>query len=420
MEIRIGCVADDFTGASDAASFLRRQGMKTILFNEIPKGSLEEECDAVVIALKSRTAPVKEAVEDSLNALTWMKENGARQLYVKYCSTFDSTKEGNIGPILDAALERFGVQYTLLCPSLPVNGRTVKDGCLYVNGVPLHETHMKNHPLTPMWDARIRVLMQEQSKYPCLEISAEELNAGKEVVAPKVEAFAKEHPHFYVVPDYYEDIHAEWIYECFGDLPLLSGGSGLLGAEALRISQSGEERVSEEEQAGKSLLLAGSCSRATLEQIALYQESGKPSYRIEPAAVLSGEVNAETIWQEMKGRDGVLYYSSDSAEKVKEAQVAGREQVAAALEGLMSDLARKAVKEGFTQIIVAGGETSGAVTKGLGYGSYIIGESIAPGVPVMIPMEDKKIRLVLKSGNFGQPEFFACAIEKTSKGRRGE
>lgn len=416
----IGCVADDFTGASDAASFLRRQGMRTVLFNEIPKGALSEACDAVVIALKSRTAPVKEAVDDSLAALRWLRENGAAQLFVKYCSTFDSTREGNIGPILDAALEEFQLPYTVLCPSLPVNGRTVKGGCLYVNGVPLHETHMKNHPLTPMWDADISVLMREQSKYPCLKISAEELAAGRPAVLAKVRAFAQGNEHFYVVPDYYEDIHAEWIYSCFGDLTLLSGGSGLLGCEALRVERgTGVESVQTGE-AGKSILLAGSCSKATLEQIDLYQKTGKPSVRIDPWSLLSGEKSADAIWDEMKGQDGVLFYSSDRAENVRANQREGKEKVAEILEETMAALAKRAVEDGYTQVIVAGGETSGAVTKGLGYNSYIIGESIAPGVPVMIPAEAKEIRLVLKSGNFGQPEFFERAVEMTATGKRGE
>lgn len=416
----IGCVADDFTGASDAASFLRRQGMKTVLFNEIPEEPLWEECDAAVIALKSRTAPVKEAVEDSINALQWLKENGAAQLYVKYCSTFDSTREGNIGPIMDAALETFHVPYTLLCPSLPVNGRTVKDGCLYVNGVPLHETHMKNHPLTPMWDADIGVLMQEQSKYPCLKVSAEELAAGRAAVLAKVRAFAQGNEHFYVVPDYYEDIHAEWICSCFKDLPILSGGSGLLGAEAFRIERTDESGSVPKEDAGKSILLAGSCSAATLEQIERYQGTGKPSVKIDPWSLLSGEKSVDSIWAEASGQDGVLFYSSDRAENVRENQREGKEKVAQILEETMAALAKKAVEAGYTQVIVAGGETSGAVTKGLGYHSYIIGESIAPGVPVMIPAEAKEIRLVLKSGNFGQPEFFERAVEMTATGRRGE
>lgn len=415
----IGCVADDFTGASDAASFLRKQGMKTVLFNEIPENSLEEDCDAAVIALKSRTAPVREAVDDSMRALQWLRDNGAGQLYVKYCSTFDSTKEGNIGPILDAALEKFGIQYTVLCPSLPVNGRTVQDGCLYVNGIPLHETHMKNHPLTPMWDADISVLMREQSKYPCMKVSAELMSRGKESVEQAVAAFAEDREHFYVIPDYYEDIHGEWIHDCFGSLPLLSGGSGLLGCDALHVERKGSEKMQEQNQMGGSLLLAGSCSKATLEQIECYQRSGKPSVKIDPWSLLDGDTTPERIWDEMKGQDGVLFYSSDRAEKVRENQREGKEKVAEILEQTMAALARLAVKDGYTQVIVAGGETSGAVTRGLGYQSYLIGESIAPGVPVMTPMEDRKIRLVLKSGNFGQPDFFERAVRVTTTGERG-
>lgn len=418
--IKIGCVADDFTGASDAASFLRKQGLKTILFNEIPKGTLEESCDAVVIALKSRTAPVKEAVEDSMNALKWMKENGAQKLYVKYCSTFDSTKEGNIGPILDAALEEFQVPYTVLCPSLPVNGRTVKEGCLYVNGVPLHETHMKNHPLTPMWDADIAVLMREQSKYPCIKVSAEDLREGKVYVQQKLKSFAEGKEHFYVIPDYYEDIHGAWIYSCFDDIEVLSGGSGLLGSFEFYNAHTPKDSGAPQIEPGKSILMAGSCSAATLGQIEKYQEAGYPSVRIDPWDLLNGKISAETLWEEYKGVDKVLFYSSDKAENVRKVQEEGKEKIAEMLEQTMAMLAKYAVQDGYTQVIVAGGETSGAVTKGLDYASYIIGESIAPGVPVMIPMEAKEIRLVLKSGNFGQPEFFEKAVEMTTSGSRGE
>lgn len=164
----LGCIADDFTGASDAASFLVKGGMQTLLLNGIPENIDMVEiarADAVVIALKTRTQETVSAVNDSLNAIKWLEKNGARHFYVKYCSTFDSTPSGNIGPICDKAMEYLGVQYTLLCPALPVNGRIVKDGILYVNGVPLAESHMKNHPLTPMHESDIALLMQPQSKY---------------------------------------------------------------------------------------------------------------------------------------------------------------------------------------------------------------------------------------------------------------
>lgn len=413
---QIGCVGDDFTGSSDAASFLCSQGLKTILFNEIPEQPLTEDCDAVVIALKSRTAPVEQAVSDTLRALRWLRQNGAEKLYVKYCSTFDSTPAGNIGPVLDAALEEFSIPYTLLCPSLPVNGRTVKDGDLYVNGVPLHQTHMRNHPLTPMWDCHIPALMKEQSKFPCLVLPLSQMEQGKQALQERVSQFAKEHPHFYIVPDYYEDRHGELIWECFSQLPLMSGGSGLLGNPALKELGRNWKEQETARAPGKTILLAGSCSVATLGQIAAYQASGGPSVKVDPVSVLEGTCSAGSLWEQYSGRDNILFYSSDSAENVKNTQRLGRERVAAALEETMASLAQLAAQSGYTQIIVAGGETSGAVTKALGYDAFWIGQSVAPGVPVMAPVTEGALRLVLKSGNFGQPDFFTRAIACTAQG----
>ena len=416
---QIGCVADDFTGAGDAASFLRSAGCRPVLYSEIPESDLTVDADAVVIALKSRTAPVRAAVEDSLKAFEWLRRNGMERLYLKYCSTFDSTKEGNIGPVVDAMLEALGQRFTILCPSLPVNGRTVKGGLLYVNGVPLHETHMKNHPLTPMWDADIAVLMAGQGKYPSVKVSAELLAQGKAAVLDYCRAQAGDAPHFYVIPDYYEDVHAEQIMEAFEELPFLTGGSGLLGAKAPELSRPVSEAPAPAAPAGNSILLAGSCSAATLEQIRVYQRSGGNSLRIDPMEVLSGRQTPESLWAQAKGWDNVLFYCSDTAENVKKTQLHGREKVAGMLEQTMAALARLAVKDGITQVIVAGGETSGAVTRGLGYFSYRIGESVAPGVPVMEPVENAALRMVLKSGNFGQPDFFRRAVEMTTRGSRG-
>lgn len=418
QQLLFGCVADDFTGASDIASFLRSLGMTTLLCNGVPAKVPDVSCGAIVIALKTRTAPVKESVEDSLRAIRWLRAQNARQLYVKYCSTFDSTKEGNIGPILDAALEELRVPYTLLCPSLPVNGRTVRDGKLYVNGVPLHETSMRNHPLTPMWDADLGVLMREQSKYPCMKLSLEDMRRGKEAVDEMLRAFGEGKEHFYVVPDYYEQEHADLILSCFGELPLLSGGSGLLGAECLRLPADAEDSLPQRE-VGKTLLLAGSCSEATLAQIEHYRRCGKKLVRVEPGRLMSGQQSARLLWEENRGEDEVLFYSSDKVENVRRAQENGKEKVSRLLEQTMSELASLAARDGYTQIIVAGGETSGAVILGLEYHSFLVGESIAPGVPVMIPTQDKKLRLVLKSGNFGQEDFFLRAVRITAESRQG-
>lgn len=394
----IGCIADDFTGASDAASFLQKAGLKTVLLNGLPEGEIcLAQYDAAVVALKTRTEPVADAVKHSMAAVTWLEAQGATHYYFKYCSTFDSTREGNIGPVLDAALEYFHVPYTILCPALPVNGRTVKSGHLYVNGVPLHESPMKDHPLTPMWDSRIKNLMEAQSQYPCYEIDAAPLT--QEQLEEKIAGWSRENSHFYLIPDYSTDEDGKRIVELFGSCKILSGGSGVLEHLAQRVE--------------KGIVLAGSCSKATLEQIRVYQQEGHPSYKIDPVRLWNGELTVDEILTFIRSypQEYVLVYSSDSAENVREYQTLGREQIAAMLEDTISEIAARLVAEGYHHVIVAGGETSGAVTKKLGFGAFQVGKSVAPGVPLMIPVENERIRLVLKSGNFGQPDFFRRAIQ---------
>ncbi len=417
-KLLIGCIADDFTGAGDAASFLAKGGLKTVLYNELPDRIQEPAPQAVVIALKTRTAPVHEAVEKSLQAIRRLKAAGAEHIYIKYCSTFDSTKKGNIGPVCDAAMEELGVPYTLLCPSLPVNGRTVKDGRLYVKGVPLHESSMKDHPLTPMWDDRISVLMREQSRYPVYSLPVDEpLTEGE---MRKRDPHGTQAEHRYIVPDYYEDKHGEQIAARFGSLPLLTGGSGLLEPLAKYLmKESGEtgEGIHPDPPSGPGLLLAGSCSTATLGQIEAWENSGKASIKVLPEAVLTGTQTLEALTRTLEEHENedVLIYSSAPAKEVRSAQKQGSERVSEALEALMAGLGRWAVQHGRSRLIVAGGETSGAVTKGLGYRSFQIGESVAPGVPILIPREQTGIRLVLKSGNFGDRDFFRKALELTEK-----
>ena len=259
MKHLVGCIADDFTGASDAASFLQKAGLQTILLNGVPEQGLGmNEYDAIVIALKTRTEPAGEAVEHTMEAVKWLEQHGAAQYYLKYCSTFDSTKEGNIGPVLDAVLEYLEETYTVLCPSLPVNGRTVKDGHLYVNGVPLDESPMKDHPLTPMWDSRIKHLMEAQSKYKCIELNGEQLKEDN------IDAYLLKEKegqkHFYVIPDYETEEDAKRIVSLFGNKKVLSGGSGIL-----QYLARGNK---------KGIVLAGSCSQATLTQIETYKKAG--------------------------------------------------------------------------------------------------------------------------------------------------
>lgn len=408
----LGCIADDFTGASDIASFFAKGGMRTRLYNGVPQGVCETNFDAVVIALKTRTQQTTCAITESLTALKWLREQGAERFYVKYCSTFDSTPRGNIGPICDAAMEFLQAPYTVLCPALPVNGRVVRGGRLFVNGVPLEQSPMKNHPLTPMWTSSIPELMAQQSKYPCCAIGSA---CGS--VLPKLDA-----AHGYYVPDMQTDADAEAIVSRFGGLRLLTGGSGL--GQPLARMLMGEHAVHRPAAGtkGPALLLAGSCSVATREQIETYRAAGGVCLKLDPMDQLDGTSSAEKLWRQAEKSLGesVLIYSSDTPENVRKIQSYGQEKTAKLLENAFAQIACLAVRDGIKRIIVAGGETGGAVTRQLKFDAYEIGQSIAPGVPVMIPATDPSVRLVLKSGNFGQPDFFQRALDRTGCKKEGE
>ena len=449
----LGCIADDFTGASDAASFLAAGGMAVRLFNGIPEGKPETDRikewlrsgtpaggdtgAALVVALKTRTQPAGQAVRDSLAALRWLRNQGAGQFYVKYCSTFDSTPAGNIGPIADAAMEFTGSPYTLLCPSLPVNGRTVAAGHLYVNGVPLDQSPMKDHPLNPMWDSFLPALMEPQSRWECLLLERACLSYSRETVEAGLIKKARNLglDRFYVVPDYGNTQDGERIVALFGHLPLLTGGSGLLEPLARSLTGGGraqETREGEYEPDGSggcgrqtgvfttspALLLAGSCSPATLAQIAYFKSRGGIAKKLEPALVLdrSPEEAALSLWRFLENHRSqpVLIYSSETAQQLQATRkLAGGRPLSPLLEETVALLASRAVKRGWRRLIVAGGETSGAVTRKLGLNSYDIGASVAPGVPVLIPPQFPELRIVLKSGNFGQKDFFFRALDIT-------
>lgn len=448
-EIFLGVVADDFTGASDAASMLAEAGVPTVLFNGVPDTMplLRKDIRAIVVAEKTRTIPAEEAVEEMLTAFMWLRKLGAKQLYFKYCATFDSTEKGNIGPVADAVLEKFGFPYTVLVPALPVNGRTVKNGELFVKGIPLAESHMRNHPLTPMTESNVCRLIEMQSKYRGYRVSIKELenwNSGHaEVPACQTLSAQERVEKYYLVPDYYEDVHGDLIADTFCDLPFLTGGSGLCGAlgrryvrfhpelqkseaeerkrrdkkqmpDAVRNETAKSEEVMRDE--GNALLLAGSCSAITLDQIADYQEKGRANLFLDPVKLVDGVLDVEKVLSDIeKAGDGVLVYTSQKPEEMRQTQELGFEKVSEKLEATMGELARSAISAGYTRIISAGGETSGAVTRALGYTAFYIGKSVAPGVPIMMPVENPKLRIVLKSGGFGQRDFFERAVKMTEE-----
>ncbi len=407
----IGCVADDFTGGSDAASFLKKAGLRTVLSDGIPS-SFDQitDYDAIVIALKSRTQETHRAVQDSLDALQWLRDHGAQKLYLKYCSTFDSTPTGNIGPVADAAMERFSVPYTILAPALLPNGRTVRDGTLFVNGTPLAESHMCHHPLTPMWDSRIAELMRRQSAYPCFPIP-ESFYSDSAALFSQISLWQQQYSHFYLVPDDWKPDHGHKIAALFGSLPFLTGGSGLLedlGALA-SISTSGPLTPPMQDRSPR-LMLAGSCSSATQEQVHRWLESGGAGIQLDPDTIR--RIGPTPFLEKaIQAQEDLLFYSSGSI-----GVLAGRSpspEDAALLEQSMAAIAAHMHRSGkLHRLVVAGGETSGAVMQALHLRTFSIGESIAPGVPEMSPVDTPSLRVILKSGNFGGPDFFLNALKE--------
>ena len=415
----IGCIADDFTGASDAASFLAKGGLVTVLCDGIPQ-NLEhcEGCQAIVIALKTRSVEKELAVDESLHALHFLQEAGAKSFYFKYCSTFDSTPKGNIGPVADSIMERLGTDYSLLCPALPVNKRVVRDGQLIVDGIPLDQGHMKNHPLNPMWDSYIDKLMEPQSKYPCFCVTHDELFGDPTALKQKLDKLKKEFGHFYLIPDYTADEDGEKIADIFGEHEFVTGGSGLLEHLAkLKSSQSIKESSKFDcAVSGRGIALCGSCSKATGEQIASFKRSGRLTVAVDPAKILNGEQSVKRIWDcvESNKTKELLIYSIGAEVPIKKSGDPIRDaQASKAIEETMAALGKLAYDNNFTRIIVGGGETSGAVMLALGLDSFYIGESIAPGVPIMIPTSSPNMRIALKSGNFGQADFFEQALDRT-------
>lgn len=414
--IHIGCIADDFTGAGDAASFLRKSGLKTVYISGGHLGEVElpEDAGAVVIALKCRSIPREEAVSQASAACRWLTERGARHIYYKYCSTFDSTERGNIGPVTDALMELMDARYTILCPALPINGRTVENGVLFVNGVPLAESPMKDHPITPMRASYLPDLMTAQSAYPCISITRRELYEDKTALINSLDKLSGEKP-FSAAVDYLEDKDGARIAELFSHLPLLTGGSGLLEHLGRRYAvQAGAEAQAVPEYAPSGagrLILVGSCSDMTRRQLAKYRASGKKACKVDPLKLLSGEQTLSQLKEQILQADGdILFYSTDDVPQIRENQKLGAERVSEILESTMGALAVAAVDHGCTRVVVAGGETSGRVALSLGYEVYEVFESVAPGVPRMTPVSAPGLSIVLKSGNFGDEDFLLTAL----------
>ncbi len=416
--MNLGCIADDLTGATDLALMLAREGLRTVQTIGVPGQDLDlSDADAVVVALKSRTIPPREAIAQSLAAAEALRKSGAQHLFFKYCSTFDSTDEGNIGPVTEALLAFTKSDFTLACPAFPANGRTVYKGHLFVNGVPLHESSMKDHPLTPMRDSNLVRVMQRQTALPVGLVSFEDVDAGPDAIRKAFER-EKEAGRRIVIVDALTDDHLRAIGLAAADLPLITGGSGVaMGLPAAYRGGASSAAMSSaptfDAPRGREIILAGSCSSATQGQVQVAIENAIPAFRLDPMALASGDMTAQSAlaWlSEQSDARPVLIYSTAAPDAVQDVQRRlGRMNAGELVEHALAEIARALPESGFTRIIVAGGETSGAVVNALDVKALSIGPEIDPGVPWTRTLAGTDLALALKSGNFGAPDFFLKA-----------
>jgi 3-dehydrotetronate 4-kinase len=417
----LGCIADDFTGASDLAGFLVESGMRTLQINDIPKFMPSEldEFDAIVIALKSRSEPIQAAVRNSLAALAWLQEAGCRKFYFKYCSTFDSSAEGNIGPVTDALLDVLGQTSTIICPALPVNGRTVYQGHLFVGAQPLQESPLKDHPVTPMLDSSLIRLMEAQSSGKAVSIPYHIVDQGEQVLRNELVRLAKHYR--YLVVDALKTEHLITLGHCCQAFQLVTAASGLATDLCAEFEVQGFVRThagnSVSRLAAPTLVLSGSCSAMTQQQVAAFKQQHL-SLHLNPFDLVSGAQTMATIMQWLNDniRHNILMiYATETPDFIARVHAEiGKIESQHLIENTFADVAKASITSGVRNIIVAGGETSGAIVKSLGIDALRIGKIITPGVPVVQTLGIDKINLALKSGNFGQSDFFFKAVEALS------
>ena len=417
----LGCIADDFTGATDLANTLTRRGMHTVQTIGIPEGEAPQ-ADAVVVALKSRTIPAADAVAQSLAACRWLKANGARQIFFKYCSTFDSTDAGNIGPVADALLDELGSDFTIACPAFPENGRTIYLGHLFVGGELLSDSSMKNHPLTPMRDSSLVRVLGRQSRHKVGLVPYKTVKQGAPAIADAYAALKAQGIRHAIV-DALEDRDLENIGAASSAFPLITGGSGVaIGLpQTYRIARLIPQREGAsplEQVGGPGIVLSGSCSAATLGQVERFAAT-HAAHAIDPQALARDPENTIATllaWATAKLKAGpALIYASAPPDKVAAVQAEfGREKAGEMIEHAIARIAQALATEGVRRFVIAGGETSGAVVSALKVEALEIGPQIAPGVPACLSYGSPRYALALKSGNFGGPDFFAEALEALS------
>lgn len=414
--MRLGVIADDFTGATDIASFLVQNGLPTIQFNGVPEQHDALNAQAIVISLKSRSCPPQQAIEQSLAALDWLQQQGCDRFYFKYCSTFDSTEQGNIGPVTDALLAALGESLTVISPSLPVNGRTVYQGYLFVADQLLSESGMRHHPVTPMTDSNLARLMTRQAQGQAAVINATLLDKGAEAVRDQL-ATLKAQGINYVVLDALHEQHLLTQGEALKEMRLVTGGSGLAIGIARAWATTQQNAVEAEQQGrpqgARAVVLSGSCSQMTNRQVNAYRLIA-PAFEVQVEHCLE-DAQAYALqlcdWVQANSEQALaplLYATADAQQLQGIQQQYGAARSSEAVEQLFAAVTRELKARGWQRFIVAGGETSGVVAQSLGVTAFHIGPTISPGVPWVRDIH-QPLSLALKSGNFGDEQFFARA-----------
>ena len=419
MSILLGAIADDFTGATDLANTLVGQGMPTLQSIGVPDpGFSADDAAAVVVSLKSRTIPAADAIKKSLAALKWLQSRGAKQIFFKYCSTFDSTDNGNIGCVADALMEAMDVPFTIVCPAYPINQRTIYKGYLYVGDTLLNESGMKDHPLTPMTDANLVRVLSRQTGHDVGLIDITTVEQGATAIQNRFKELI-ENGIGYAVVDAIKDKDLKEIGKASTKLKLITGGAGIALALPENFRNVGllpqGTAIPLPSVKGRAAILAGSCSITTRQQVA-NAESKLPTHFLDPMNLseqTSDDIASTLAWVDKQSFEKpLLIYSSADPNVVTQAQQKhGLEAAGKLVEHAMALIARGLVERGVRRLVVAGGETAGAVVLALGITGLKIGPEIDPGVPWTETVNEPRLALALKSGNFGKPDFFTKALD---------
>jgi uncharacterized protein YgbK (DUF1537 family) len=415
--LRLGCIADDFTGATDLANNLVRSGMRVVQTIGVPASPWDVDADAVVVALKSRTIEPALAVAQSLDALAWLRAAGARQIYFKVCSTFDSTDRGNIGPVAEALMAALDCSFAVACPAFPENQRTIFNGHLFVGEVLLSDSSMKDHPLTPMTDANLVRVLQRQAKARVGLIPHRVVRRGPQAIGAHIDGLQAQGFGLAIV-DAIADDDLMTMGRAFADLPLIVAGSGVaIGLPQNHGIQAGAQAAALPVAVGARAIVSGSCSAASNAQVQHFLAAGGAGFQVDPLALARGDdVAAQVLtWAESHiGQQPVIVYATAQPDAVKAVQASlGAGAAGELVEQALSAVARGLVERGVRQLVVAGGETSGACVQALGIDRLRIGGQIDPGVPwchAASPLAPQGLHIALKSGNFGTVDFYGKAF----------